>query len=104
MVSTEIRCAHAFSSKFSVVVTGSLAFCDEGKAESNRSEGYLTIRVPPGVCKGAFVVLVPTFRLPAGLRRGLVLVCKSSSTPEGVGVRGGGSEAVRGSFFRLLGV
>jgi hypothetical protein len=85
-------------------VTGSLAFCEEGKAESKRSEGYLTTRVPPGVCKGAFVICVPTFRVPAGLRRGFVLGDERAPTAEGVGVRGGGFEAVVGSLFRLLGV
>lgn len=88
--STETRCAHALSNRFSVVVPGTLAFCEEeGPAESKRSEGYLTTLVPPGVWRGAFVACVPAFRLPAGLRRGFVLVWDSIETIEGVGVRGG---------------
>lgn len=103
--STLTRCAHAFSSRFSVVVPGSAALCDEGKADSKRSDGYLTTFVPSGVCKGAFVLFGAAFRIPpAGLRLGFVLVWERAAIAEGVGVKGGSSEAVSGSFFRLLGV
>lgn len=84
---------------------GSAALCEDGKADSKRSEGYLTTLVPPGVSKGAFVILGAAFRVPpAGLRLGFVLVCERAPMAVGVGVGRGSSKAVRGSFFRLLGV
>lgn len=81
-----------------------MGFCEEGKVESKRSEGYLTTRVPPGVCNGALVMCGAAFRVPAGLRRGFGLVWERAVTAEGVGVKGGGSDAVRGSLRLLLGV
>lgn len=99
------RWAHALSSKFSVVTLVSAAFCGEGRADSNRSEGYLTTLVPPGVCNGAFVIFGAAFRVPPkGLRLGFVMVSERAAIVAGVGVEGGSSEAMAGSFFRLFGV
>jgi hypothetical protein len=96
------KCSHAFSSRFTVVVS-SMPFCDE--VASNKSLGYLTMRVPFGVCNGALVACGAARRDLAGVRRGLAFSVRAIAlTADGVGVIGGGpiGESVSISMRRRL--
>lgn len=91
------RCAHARSSKLSVVRISDC--CDPNgvcEPDSKIELGYDVSRVPPGVCRGALVACGSTLRL----RRGVLFfsgVAGSGSllairlTPDGVGVLSGGA-------------